>query len=166
MSAGRSAREGRGVLYASRREAVQAIAMREARVWSHGTSKTATRVMGTVALKTSIPAAPSARPRGGLGEGFLGWGGGTGLVFVAVDEAGFFEPGHHFSELSADFFNLVVLGASAHGFEGGGAGFVFQDEFAGEGAGLDFAEDAAHFGACFVGDDSRAAGDVAVFGGV
>ena len=46
------------------------------------------------------------------------------------------------------------------------AGFVFVDPLFGEFAGLDFGEDLFHFGAGLIVYDARAAGVVAVLGGV
>src|ERR1035437_3175252 len=46
------------------------------------------------------------------------------------------------------------------------AGCVLGDPLSGEFAGLDFGEDFFHFGAGLIVDDARAAGVVAVFGGV
>src|SRR5579863_118881 len=57
------------------------------------------------------------------------------------------EEGHHFAEFAAHFFHGLVLGGGAHGEELVAAGFVFVDPLAGEFAGLDFGQDALHFGA-------------------
>ena len=56
--------------------------------------------------------------------------------------------------------------AAAGGFEAGCAGFVLEDPFAGELAGLDFLEDFLHLLASLVGDNPRPAGVVAEFGRV
>src|ERR1035437_2464002 len=77
-----------------------------------------------------------------------------------------FEERHHVAEALADGFDLVGLGGSAHGEEFVAAGFVLVDPLFGEFAGLDFGEDLLHFGASLSVDDARAAGVVAVFGGV
>src|SRR5450759_1512010 len=77
-----------------------------------------------------------------------------------------FEERHHVAEALADGFDLVGLGGLAHGEEFVAAGFVLGDPLFGEFAGLDFGEDLRHFGAGLIVYDARAAGVVAVFGGV
>src|ERR1019366_3629307 len=77
-----------------------------------------------------------------------------------------FEERHHVAEALADGFDLVGLGGLAHGKEFVAAGFVLVDPLFGAFAGLDFGEDLLHFGASLSVDDARAAGVVAVFGGV
>src|ERR1035441_1798476 len=76
------------------------------------------------------------------------------------------EEGHHIAKALADGFELVGFGGFAHGEEIVAAGFVLRDPLLGEFAGLDLAEDLFHFGAGLSVDDARAAGVVAVLGGV
>src|SRR3990170_1957093 len=44
------------------------------------------------------------------------------------------EPAHHGAQLFADLLDAVLALAAAHGVEGGAAGLVLEDPFAGEGA--------------------------------
>ncbi len=57
----------------------------------------------------------------------------------------------------------MLAAYAAHGAQLGGAGLVLEQEFLGVLPGLDLLEDLAHFIARFLGDDARAAGEVAVF---
>ena len=56
--------------------------------------------------------------------------------------------------------------APARRLEAGLAGVALVDPVAGEAAGLNIGQDAPHLGPGLLGDDPRAAGVVAVFGGV
>src|SRR5271157_3857574 len=92
----------------------------------------------------------------------LGYGLGYGDAYFLF----LFEEGHHVAKALADGFELVGLGGLAHGEEVVAAGLVLVDPLFGEFAGLDFAEDLLHFGAGLGVDDARAAGVIAIFGGI
>src|SRR6185369_3381242 len=76
------------------------------------------------------------------------------------------DPAHEFAELAAGDFDGVVLVFFFHRFEVLAAALGFVDPFAGERTVLNFLEDLLHFLLGFFGDDPRAAGVVAVLGGV
>src|ERR1019366_3297511 len=92
-----------------------------------------------------------------------------GLSYLRYGDANFlflFEEGHHVAQALADGLDLVGLSGFAHGEELVAAGLVLGDPLPGKFAGLDFGEDLFHFGARLLVHDARAAGVVAVFGGV
>ena len=66
----------------------------------------------------------------------------------------------------ADELDRVVLALLLEALVVGPAGLALGDPLVGEAAVLDLVEDAAHLGARLVGDDARAAGEVAVLGRV
>src|SRR5690606_33936091 len=76
------------------------------------------------------------------------------------------DPGHHRAELLADFLDQVLLITSAQGREDRSVRLVFQDPIASELARLDLVERLLHLGADVIVDDARAAGQVAVLGGI
>ncbi len=76
------------------------------------------------------------------------------------------DPGHQAAEALADLLDGVLALAALGGEEAGLARLVFEDELAGELAGLDLLEDLPHLGPGVLGDDPGASGVVAVFGGV
>src|SRR5215475_14703596 len=83
-----------------------------------------------------------------------------------VDQLVLGDPGHHAAQLATDLLDRVLGAHAAHGLEAGLAGLALGDPVAGEAAGLDVGEDALHLLLGLVGDDARAAGVVAVLGGV
>ena len=83
-----------------------------------------------------------------------------------LDQVADQSRGRQRAQALADFLDGVLLAEAAQGLELGGAGLVFEDEFLGEVAGLDLGQDALHLRLGLVGDDARAAGQVAVFSGV
>src|ERR1022692_2352079 len=92
-----------------------------------------------------------------------------GLYYLRYRDANFlllFEEGHHVAQALADGLDLVGLRGFAHGEELVAAGLVLGDPLPGKFARLDFGEDLFHFGARLLVHDARAAGVVAVFGGV
>ena len=76
------------------------------------------------------------------------------------------EKRHHGAKVGAELLDGVLLFGFASGEEIGAALVVFLDPFFGEAAVLDFGEKLLHGFAGFLGDDARAGGVVAVFGGV
>src|SRR4051794_5296091 len=82
-------------------------------------------------------------------------------VFRGVDQAILLDPRHHVAELGADLLDLMLLAERAHRFERRRAGTVLEDELASELTLLDLAQDFLHLGLRLVGDDTRAAGEVA-----
>ena len=95
-------------------------------------------------------------PRGGASALFLRYSG----FFLLLQER------HHLAQFAAHFFDGLIAGSFAHGQELVAAGFVFVDPLAREFAGLDFGQDLLHLGAHMLVDDARAAGVIAVLGGI
>src|SRR5581483_11078728 len=76
------------------------------------------------------------------------------------------EEGHHAAQACAHFFEQLVLLTVAHRIEPGTTLLVFRYPLAGVSAVADFIQNMAHFGTRLVGDNARAAGVVAVLGGI
>src|SRR5579872_5874083 len=76
------------------------------------------------------------------------------------------EEGHHAAQACAHFFEQLVLLTLADRIEPGTTLLVFRYPLAGVSAVADFIENAAHFGTRLVSDNARAAGVVAVLGGI
>src|SRR4029079_1369716 len=78
----------------------------------------------------------------------------------------FLDPRHHAAQVRSDVLHLQLLFGFAKGIELLAAGFVLIDPLTGELAALDLRQDLLHGGASFIGDHARAAGEVAIFGGI
>src|SRR5580704_11167987 len=90
---------------------------------------------------------------------------GCGFFFESRCDNGLKE-GHHGTQPGAELLDGMALLALASGEEVRATSFIFRDPFLGETAVANFGEDLAHFFACFLRDDARAGGVIAMFGSV
>src|SRR3989304_2262099 len=85
---------------------------------------------------------------------------------LSLRKALFLEPGHHLAQVLAHLFNFLVLFHALYRVKYGTARLVLQNPLTGKGAVLNLSENLAHLFSGLLGDDSRAAGEIAVLGRV